>query len=64
MISMLGVMNTWDENKLGKIYCKETKIFTFDTGGFGKSVERVEVGDCKMGNGCLSYNRTKLDETQ
>lgn len=51
MISMLGVMNTWDENQLGKIYCKETKIFTFDTGGFGKSVECVKVGDCKMGNG-------------
>lgn len=51
MISMLGVMNTWDENQLRKTNCKETKIFTFDTGGFGKSVERVEVGDCKMGNG-------------
>ena len=35
-----------------------------DTGGDGKTVRGDNAGGQQVGERCLSYNRTKLDETQ
>ena len=51
-------------NKTGKKYFAFEKVSWFDAGTVGAIIECVCWRCVKMGEWCLSYNRTKLDETQ